>query len=49
MRSPRGLTPGVSWPQALYFAKALCDVMMAVNGYHLYKEVAGENVWLEMT
>ena len=29
-------------PALLYFGKALCDVLMLVNGYHLYKDVVGE-------
>ena len=37
-------------PALLYFAKALCDVLMAINGYHLYKDVIGPDgsIMLEM-
>ena len=24
-------------PACMYFGKALCDVLMIINGYHLYK------------
>ena len=29
-------------PALLYFGKALCDVMMLINGYYIYKEVIGD-------
>ena len=28
-------------PAALYLGKALCDVLMGVNGYHMYKDLIG--------
>jgi len=31
-------------PAVLYFAKALCDTLLLVNGYHLYKAVAGDQL-----
>ena len=31
-------------PSALYFAKAFCDVLMAINGYKLYKVIAGDSL-----
>lgn len=33
-------------PAALYFAKALCDVLMLINGFQLYKGVAGDKLML---
>ena len=31
-------------PAALYFSKAFCDVLMAINGYKLYKVIAGDSL-----
>ena len=31
-------------PACMYFGKALCDVLMIINGYHLYKPVAGDRL-----
>ena len=31
-------------PAALYFSKAFCDVLMAINGYKLYKAIAGDSL-----
>lgn len=31
-------------PAGLYFAKAGCDVLMAINGYKLYKAIAGDQL-----
>jgi len=35
-------------PSALYFTKAFCDVLMAINGYKLYKQIAGDKLVPEM-
>ena len=35
-------------PACLYFGKALCDVLMIINGYHLYTPVAGESLVPDM-
>ena len=31
-------------PACMYFGKALCDVLMIINGYHLYRPVAGDRL-----
>jgi len=31
-------------PSALYFSKAFCDCLMVINGYKLYKAVAGDSL-----
>ena len=31
-------------PSALYFSKAFCDALMFINGYKMYKAIAGDSM-----